>query len=130
MSQEILNILLSALGIIVTGLVGWGVTTLTTWLNSKIKDKKIAQITCTLTTIVSDAVMEVFQCFVETLKKNGKFDTQAQKEAKERAMDIIMNKLTPELKNYISSNFGDIKEWISSKIETTIYSFKLNAKNK
>ena len=49
----------------------------------------------------------IFQEFVEALKKNGKFDEATQKEAKEEATKIIMNKLTPELKelkNVLDSN--------------------------
>lgn len=124
MPQEILNILLSALSIIVTGLVGWGVTALTTWLNKKIKDQKTASWLNRITEITTDAVMSVFQTFVETLKKEGKFDEAAQKEAKIKALEIIEHQLTPELENFIKTNYGDMKEWLNNKIEAIIYSLK------
>lgn len=128
MPQEVLNIILSAVSIIVTGLASWGVSVLISWMNSKIKDQKLAGYLTSITQIVTDAVMNVFQSFVETLKTNGKFDEAAQKEAKDKALDIIMNQLTPELKDYISSNYGDIKEWISNKIESVIYGLKATNK--
>ena len=104
MPQEVLNIILSAVSILVTGLVSWGVGLLISWLNSKIKDQDLARHLTAVTQIVTDAVMNVFQSFVDTLKKNGNFDEVAQKEAKDRAMEIIMNQLTPELKNYMMNN--------------------------
>ena len=93
-------------------------------MNSKIKDQTLARHLTAVTQIVTDAVMNVFQSFVDTLKKNGNFDEAAQKEAKDRAMEIILNQLTPELKDYITDNYGDIYEWISNKIESVIYSLK------
>ena len=128
MPQEVLNIILSAVSIVVTGLVSWGVSVLITWMNGKIKDQKLAKHLTAVTQIVTDAVMNVFQSFVETLKVNGKFDEKAQAEAKQRALDIVMNQLTPELKDYITTNFGDMTEWISNKIESVIYGLKANKK--
>ena len=124
MPQEVLNIILSAVSILVTGLASWGVGVLINWMNSKIKDQTLARHLTAATQIVTDAVMNVFQSFVDTLKKNGNFDEAAQKEAKDRAMEIILNQLTPELKDYITDNYGDIYEWISNKIESVIYSLK------
>lgn len=124
MPQEVLNIILSAVSILVTGLASWGVGVLINWMNSKIKDQTLARHLTAVTQIVTDAVMNVFQSFVDTLKKNGNFDEAAQKEAKDRAMEIILNQLTPELKDYITDNYGDIYEWISNKIESVIYSLK------
>lgn len=128
MTQEVLNIILSALSILITGLVGWGVTTLTTWLNTKIKDKKLASYLTQVTQIITDAVMNVFQSFVETLKANGTFDEKAQEEAKQKALDIINSQLTEELKGFIKSNYGDIQAWLKNKIESVIYSLKATNK--
>ena len=128
MPQEVLNIILSAVSIVITGLASWGVSVLINWMNSKIKDQKLAGYLTTITQIITDAVMNVFQSFVETLKTNGKFDEKAQAEAKQKAIDIIMTQLTPELKDYITNNFGDMKEWISNKIESVIYSLKATNK--
>lgn len=124
MSQEVLNIILSALSIAVTGLVSWGVGVLINWMNSKIKDQTLAKHLTAVTQIVTDAVMNVFQSFVETLKANGSFDEKAQEDAKERAMDIIMTQLTPELVDYVKTNYGDLEEWLSNKIESVIYTLK------
>ena len=97
-------------------------------MNSKIKDQKLAQHLTRITQIVTDAVMNVFQSFVETLKANGRFDEKAQEEAKDRALDIIQNQLTPELVDYIKENYGDVQEWLSNKIESVIYTLKATNK--
>lgn len=124
MPQEVLNIILSAVSIIVLGLASWGVTVLTSFINSKMKDKKMAALLTKALNIVSDAVKKIFQEFVETLKKEGKFDKEAQQKAKEAATKIINSELTPELVEFIQSNFGDVKEWISNQIEVAIFNFK------
>lgn len=122
------SILWSAVGVVVTGLVSWGVSLLITWMNSKIKDQTLARHLTSVTRIVTDAVTNVFQSFVDTMKKNGSFTPEAQAEAKEKALEIIFQQLTPELTDYIKTNFGDIKEWLSNKIESVIYSLKATNK--
>ena len=124
MNQEILNIILAGLSIIVTGLCSWGTTALINFLNAKIADKKLANFLSRTSLIVSDAVQSIYQEFVEVLKKEGKFDQEAQQEAKRRAMAIITGQLSTEMKKYIESNFGEIEAWISEKIESTIYQLK------
>lgn len=128
MPQEVLNIILSALSIVVTGLVSWGVSVLINWMNTKIKDQTLVNHLSAITQIVTDAVMNVFQSFVETLKRNGTFDEAAQKEAKEKAMAIVESQLTGELRKYIADNYGDVQEWLKNKIESVIYSLKASNK--
>lgn len=124
MSQEILNILLSALGIIVTGLASFVVAKLTQWINSKIKDKKTAALANGVITIITDAVKTVYQEFVEALKKEGKFDAEAQKAAKDKALAIIKAGLTAELNEFIASTFGDIDAYLANQIEVILYNLK------
>lgn len=124
MPQELLNILWGALATIVTGFIGWLTTTGVLWLNQKIKDRQVAKWASSLYEIIMGAVQAVFQEFVDTMKKQGKWNEEAAKEAKERAMKIIMGQLTPELKKYIEDNFGDMKEWLMTQIETMIYQLK------
>ena len=71
-----------------------------------------------------NAVQTVFQEFVEVMKKAGTWDEETAKEAKERAMKIIMSQMTPELKKFIEDNFGDMKEYLMNQIEAMIYQLK------
>lgn len=97
---------------------------MTNWLNKKIKDKDLARWATQLFDIIMSAVKAVQQEFVDTLKKNGKFDAAAQAEAKERAYKIITSQLTVELKEYVEKNFGDMKEYLMNQIEAMLYQLK------
>ena len=114
----------SIIGTIGTGLATWLTTYIVGLLNQKIKDKKLARWSSELFQIIMSAVQTVFQEFVDTMKKAGKFDEEAAKEAKERAYKIITSQLTPELQSYITSNFGDMKEYLMNQIEAMIYNLK------
>ena len=124
MPAELSNIIWTAVGIIVstavTGLVGMA----TVYINRKIKDRRTANFLTKILTIIGDAVKQIFQEFVEVLKKEGRFDEAKQKEAKERALKIIKSQLTPELIEFIKENFGDVEEWLKNQIEVAIYNFK------
>lgn len=124
MPTEAWNIIWSVVGIVATGLVSWATTALVAWLNTKIKNEKAAKWAADLTSIVSNAVLSVTQTFVDTMKKEGKFDEAAAKEAKDKALAIITGQLTPELKDYITANFGDMTEYLSNLVEATVQSLK------
>lgn len=124
MPQEILNIILSAVSVIVVGLASWGVTLLTNWITSKMKDKKAAGFLTKILGIIADAVKQIYQQFVEALKNEGKFNKEAQEKAKEGALKIIKEQLTPELTEFIKNNYGDATTWISNQIEVALYNLK------
>ena len=122
--EQFWEIFWSAIGIIVTGLVSWGVATLVAWLNSKIKDKKIAGYATAITNIIGTAVKDVFQTYVDGLKKKNAFTTDCQKEALAMAVSKAKQCLNGELMGYIQANYGDAEQYIVSLIESTIYSLK------
>lgn len=125
MPQEILNILLSAIGVVVTGVASFLVAKLTQWINSKITDAKAANYLSTIATIVFNGVQTVNQTYVDTIKKEGRFDAEAQKEAYERCLKTIKAQLMPELIEYITKNFGDMDEYLRSLIESTVHTLKV-----
>ena len=124
MDQSVLNIVLSAVSIIVTGLISWSTGVLISFLNEKIKDKKLSKFLTGATAVVTDAVQAVYQTWVEALKAEGKFTKEAQEYAKQQATDMIKCQLTNEMMKYIEENFGDVSDWISEKIESVIYTLK------
>lgn len=124
MPQEVWNIIWSAVGIAVTGLVTWLTTTAIAWLNSKIKNEKVARWTTAIAQIIFNAVQTIQQTFVDTMKAAGKFDEAAAKEAKEKCVAIIKGELSEELRNYITDNFGDMEEYLMNQIEAVVYQLK------
>lgn len=124
MNQEILNILFSAIGVIVTGLASFAVAKLTQWINTKISNNKTSNMLNNIVTIVGNCVQETYQTYVESLKENGSFDAEAQKKALNMCLDKIKSQMVPDVLEYIANNFGDIDGYIVSIIESTIYSLK------
>lgn len=124
MPQEVLNIIWSAVGIVVTGLLSWATTALVSWLNSKIKDTKVQQWATDLTKIVMSSVQTITQTYVDSLKKENAFTEEAQKEAFSRCLALIKSQLTPGLIKYIQENFGDMETYLQTQIESVINSLK------
>lgn len=122
--SQVLTIVWSAVGIIITSFASWLTTLIIKWLNSKIKDKQLAKWSTELTLIVMNAVKEVFQTYVESLKKEGAFTAEKQKEALAKCLAIIEGSLSTELKDYIVNNYGDMEAYLKTLIESTIYSLK------
>lgn len=89
-------------------------------INSKINNNKAANLLSTATTIIINAVRSVFQTYVEALKKEDKFDEASQKLALLKARDIALNQMTDDVKNYITSTYGDLDTCINTNIEATI----------
>lgn len=124
MPQEILNIIWSAVGIVITGLLSWATTALVGWLNSKIKDTKVKQWATDLTKIIMSSVQTITQTYVDSLKREGAFTEEAQKEAFNKCLTLVKSQLTPELITYIQENFGDMETYLKTQIESMIQSLK------
>ena len=124
MTEELLNTILAAVGVIISGLAAWAAEALVSWIKTKIKDKKFQMFLEKITYIVRDAVQAVYQEFVDGLKKQGKFDEEAQTMVKDKAIEIIECQLTASMREFIEENFGDLELWIAHKIESIIYEAK------
>lgn len=124
------EIVTSIIGIVVTTvvlpLVTLGGTKLIQYLNSKIKDEHARRILSSITSSVERAVRVVFQTYVDSLKKSGIFDKDAQKTALILAKQEITKELNIEAKEFIVNNFGDLNAYISNQIEATINFLKTN----
>jgi len=72
------------------------------------------------TDAVLQAVTYTAQTYVDTLKKQGKFDKEAQQKAFNTAKDIALKLLTDEAKQMIEDLYGDLMLWLETKIEQTV----------
>ena len=122
--QEVLNIIWSALGVIITGLISCATTKLISFMNSKIKDAQVKRWATDLTSIIMNSVLTITQTYVDNLKKDNAFTKEAQKEAFNKCLTLVQNQLTPELRKYIEDNFGDIQVYLKTQIEAMIKSLK------
>ena len=62
----------------------------------------------------------MFQTYVDSLKKSGGFNKEAQIEAFTKAKDIALSQLTEDAKIHIHENYGSVDEWMRVQIEATI----------
>lgn len=122
--SQIQGIIISGVGVVITGLCSWLTTRLVAWLNTKINDKKVAGYLSSITEIVMSAVKQVMQTYVDSLKQEGAFTEEKQKEALEKCLTIIESQLTDELKTYITNNFGDMTSYLKTQVEAMIYNLK------
>ena len=120
MSQIFVNILVSVISAGILALLSFVGTKLCAFIDSKVKDTKGNALLKQATTVVLNAVRATFQTYVESLKNSGSFDSEAQLKALNQAKDTALSQLTTEVKDYITSNFGDLNSWITTQIESSI----------
>lgn len=73
-----------------------------------------------LTDTINSCVIATNQTYVESLKKQGKFDAEAQKQAFEQTMQAVLTILSQEAKDYLANIYGDLDKYISEKIEASV----------
>ena len=73
-----------------------------------------------ITNTVIDCVIATNQTYVEALKKQGKFDENAQKVAFEKTLNAVLGILSEEAKNYIKETTGDLNLYLSQLIEAEV----------
>ena len=77
-----------------------------------------------LTTTITDCVVATNQTYVEALKKEGRFDKEAQNKAFQMTYNAIMDILTEDAKEYLNSFYGDLSLYLSKRIEAEVVANK------
>lgn len=124
MNDILLNIISIVVTAVIVPLISLLGSKLIQWIGTKVKDEKAAAFLSKASEIVLSAVKSVFQTYVDSLKKSGDFDAEAQKTALNKATVIIKSQLGTELIDYIKKNYGDLDAWISTQVESTIDTLK------
>ena len=118
------EILFSAIGTILTGLLAWLVSIITNWINSKIKDKNAAKILTSVTSLVTNVVQATYQSYVEALKGTDAWTKEAQEAALNKALTTIKSQLNSEGIKFIEENYGNVEEYLKTLIESILYKLK------
>lgn len=126
MPIELMEIIFSAIGVIITGLASWATTILVKWLNTKIKNKELASFSETVITIVTNAVKCTYQSYVEGIKGTDQWTKEAQEKALQLALETAKKELTTNAVKYIENQHGDIDNYIKTLIESILYDLKNN----
>lgn len=119
-TELLLNIIQSVLTTVLIPLLGWGVSTLVNFLNSKINNAKIEKYITFAGQVVESVVKETSQTYVNSLKESGKFDKEAQEIAFKKSYDTALKLLTKDTLEAIKLVYGDVSTWLTSKIEATV----------
>ena len=97
------------------------------WVNAKsaeiktnVNDATLSKYMDMLAQTISDCVIATNQTYVESLKAQGKFDLNAQKEAFNLTKDAVMTILSAEAQVYLSTAVGDLNAYITKKIEASV----------
>lgn len=77
-----------------------------------------------LNSTIVDCVKATNQTYVESLKAQGKFNADAQKEAFKRTSEAVFSILTQDMQEYLSSALGDLEVYVKQKIEAEVNSAK------
>lgn len=122
--NEVLTAVISAIGVGLVGLIGYGFTLLRNWLKTKIKSEKLQQTIDHTLGFVEDIVITVNQTYVDELVKAGDFCRDAQSNAFYMAKEKALNMIDEEGKALLIEAFGDLDEWITVVIESKVKEVK------
>ena len=81
------------------------------------KQKKYIEM---LNNTITDCVIATTQTYVDTLKKQGKFDKEAQEQAFLMTFNAVSSLLTEESKKYLNEAIEDLDLYIKQKIESEV----------
>lgn len=122
-----MNVLQQVFEIAIFPLLGAATLYLTFLVNTKIqelkqktKDETTRKYLDMLNVTISNTVLATTQTYVESLKKEGKFDSEAQAIAFNNTYDAIMQTLTEESKKYINELVGDVQLYVTNRIEAEV----------
>lgn len=73
---------------------------------------------------ITNCVVSTNQTYVDALKEANAFDKEAQKKAFELTYNKIMNVLTEDAKEYLTTIYGDLEIYITTKIESEVKLYK------
>ena len=125
MIREIIEVcLIPLLGVLVTYLVKY-INTKSQELEASTDNELAKKYISLSSSTITNCVIATNQTYVETLKKQGKFDAEAQKEAFNMTLNAVMALLTDEAKQYLSEIYGDLNTYITNQIEATVNQNKI-----
>lgn len=80
-----------------------------------------------ISSAISDAVAATSQTYVDALKQAGGFTKEAQQEAANKALAACIASISPAAQAFIEAAYGDIKEYLKTKIEAEVRKQKIEA---
>ena len=123
------EILFAALTAAATALGAWLGKKVSNWLDKNIQNKETKAKLENAYSKIKDVVKAGYQTYISALKDQNLFDKEAQKKALNAAVEAVMVSLPFSTQEVIVQNFGDVRQWITDKIESCLYDLKNNPAN-
>jgi hypothetical protein len=89
-------------------------------LDTKVKNETQKKYLEMLNSTITDCVIATTQTYVDSLKKQGTFDVEAQKVAFTMTYESVVKLLTDEATEYLNEAVGDLQLYITQKIEAEV----------
>lgn len=107
------------LGVLTTYLINY-ISTQKEKVKEQIGNEKLNKYIDLLAEAIKASVVATNQTYVETLKKEGKFDKEAQLKAFELTKQAVLGILSQDAKICLQEAFGDLNAYIDNSIEATV----------
>lgn len=111
------------LGILVTYLVSY-LKTKKEEIKASVSNETAQKYLDMIIDLVTRCVLATNQTYVESLKAQGKFDAEAQKEAFKRTYDAVLALLSEDAKQFIIEITGDLQTYLTELIESLVHENK------
>ena len=115
--QQIFELCIVPLLAVLTGYI-------VTWIKAKTAEIEQNKYTALISDTIIQCVIATNQTYVETLKKEGKFDAEAQEKAFEITKQAVLGVLSNQARDFIEITYGDVEAWLNQQIEASINTYK------
>ena len=93
-------------------------------MKTQTENEKVNKYLDILAKVIEDCVVATNQTYVETLKKEGKFDIEAQKQAFLMTSQAVLAIMSDESLDILALAVDDLNEYIRQKIEAEVNKHK------
>lgn len=125
--DAVLPYILDGFGTLLLALLSFAGYKLADLLNKRTKNEHVQNLVNGIYNVAANAAKVTYQTYVESIKGTEAWNTDSQKYALNMAVEIAKAQLTEDAKNFITTNCGDLTEYLSTAIESSIYTLKNGA---
>lgn len=118
--DEFMKVAITACIPALTVILGWGINKAASIANSYVHNQFVQHCIQNVANAVFNAVSDVNQTYVDSLKEQDKFDEEAQKRAFADALATAKKSLTNETILFIKETFGDVDAYLKPMIESQV----------
>lgn len=122
--MEVLNNILQIcifplIGILTAYLIKW-IHAKEKEINDKLDNETAEKYISMVAQTITDCVIATNQTYVESLKKQNAFDAEAQKIAFQKTFEAVINVLSQDAKDYLTTLYGDATAYLTTRIEAEV----------